>query len=217
MPAAQLVISNVVVVAHQFNPSLMSQLWLVRNDIVAEADFRPGCLLSDVVANVRTRQFDLFVVPEQLQFVPRCEAAEEATLIADKVGRIVRTLPHTPFSAMGLNFTWTVLPDEGEDATALSRTFFLGNSPLYREFDFPSARFGAYMSKDALGCRLKLDIKPLTPPAGQGPERFGFQFNFHLDITDDNPVQQIERMLRNWTEAKAESERLIEVTTRQGA
>ena len=58
--------SNAVIVAHQFNPSVVNQLWLVDNDIVARDDFQEGCVFSDMVVNVNAKEFSLFISPEQL-------------------------------------------------------------------------------------------------------------------------------------------------------
>src|SRR5215471_4775408 len=62
--------SAVVIVAQQFNPSIINQLWLVRNEVLADADFQDGSLYSDLVVQVRSRLFHMLVIQEQLQFVP---------------------------------------------------------------------------------------------------------------------------------------------------
>ena len=123
MPA-ELVASNVVVVARQFNPSVFSNLWLVRNGIISESEFMPGCMYSDQVAKMETVRFGLLVIPPQLQLQPRVGRNEEGELVATTVGRIVNLLPHTPYVATGLNFVWHVWPDDG-DISRFSKSLFL--------------------------------------------------------------------------------------------
>jgi len=213
-----LVGANAVIVAQQFNPSIISQLWLVRNGLMLEDDFRSGCVFSDMVAHVHARQFKMLVVPEQCQFSPAVVRDDEQELVVDKVGTIARSLPHTPFRAIGLNFVWHLHP-EGHDAQAISRElFFVNDRPLYQEFAAEDARFGAYMSKDALGGRLKLDVKPLTvQQEGQDEERIQFAFNLHRDVGHlEDPVASIEETLHRWSEARDESARIVHLTEREG-
>lgn len=198
--------SNAVITAHHFNPSIVNQIWLVDNGIVDRDEFKSGCLFSDMLSNVQTTAFSLFVSPDQLQFTPLGPRSQHARIVADKLGRLVELLPHTPFSALGLNFTWQFRP-ESEDLPSLSRRlFFDAERPLYSAFDEPNARFGGYFSKDALGARLKLDVKPMTTKRGDGDqvEFMQFAFNFHIEIeSQDNAVSQVRQMLGRWEQAFA--------------
>ena len=146
----KLVGSNAVVVAHQFNPSVVSQLWLVRNGILEEEDFLPGCVFTDVAVQVVSREFRLMVTPQQCQFTPNMSADQAQALVSDKLGTLVRRLPHTPYSGTGLNFTWHLIPDNAEVSAVSRDLFFRAGRPPFSEFDVEDARFGAYMSKQAL-------------------------------------------------------------------
>ncbi len=193
-----------VVVARNFNPSVTSQLWLARNGVVEEGDFLPGCIFTDLLVQVRTRRFSLLFTPEQLQFVPAPDEETPHVLMQRVIGRVVRTLPHTPYRALGLNFTWHLTP-EGGDVAALSRQlFFTSGRPLFRDFDAPDASFGAYLSRDLLGFRLKLDVKPVTVtlPRGAAEQRLQLLYNFHADLPEgDEAVERIQQQLQRWGEA----------------
>src|SRR5262249_33885000 len=121
----ELVGSSVVVVAQHFNPSVASQIWLVRQGLVAEGDFESGCIFTDGLVQVCTRRFVLLVTPEQLQLVPKVPDAEQEDLIAEIVGTLVRTLPHTPFRAVGLNFNWHLVPEDGDVRAVTRRLFYV--------------------------------------------------------------------------------------------
>jgi hypothetical protein len=200
----ELVGSSVVVVAQNFNPSVTSQLWLVRNGVVPEGEFLPGCIFTDVLVQVRTRRFSLLFTPEQFQFVPTPGEDDIHALMQETIGRVIETLPHTPYRALGLNFTWHLF-HEGGDIAALSRQlFFVPERPLFRDFDVPDASFGSYLSRNLLGFRLKLDVKPVavTPP-GNGPEqRLQLLYNFHVDLPEgERVVASLQEHLRRWGEA----------------
>jgi len=132
-------------------------------------------------------------------------------LIVDKVGRIVRLLPHTPYVAVGLNFVWHLIPNAAQFGEFCKGLFFRDN-PLFTAFDVDDARYGAYLSKNSLGARLRLDIKPhrMGPP-GEGTELLQFAFNYNLDLPRSAAaVEQILQMLRRWDEARRESQELVQ-------
>jgi hypothetical protein len=212
----ELVRSNLVITAHQFNPSIFSQLWLLRNGIVREDEFSPGCLFSDQAVSVECEQFALLVLPPQMQFAPKVPAQSEAELVEQKVGAIVRALPHTPYSAIGLNFIWDLEPEDGDVGAMTRALFFNADRGICQVFDVEDARFGAYFSRDLFGCRLKLDVKPITRQRGdERRELVQFAFNFHLDVPQetDEAVAAIERQLGIWDDARDEAARIVQEAT----
>jgi hypothetical protein len=152
----------------------------------------------------------MLVVPEQLQFVPVGPPERHQALVAEKLGTIVRTLPHTPYRALGLNFSWHLVPETG-DVRALTRgLFFRDDRPLYQHFRDGNANYGAYLSKDFAGFRLRLDIRPILVPTERGQEnRLQFAFNFQRDVADGG-AGQIEECLRHWDEVRREAESIID-------
>lgn len=202
--------SVVVVVARNFNPSILSQMWLVREGIIAPEDFQPGCLFSDEVSQIEAESFQLIALPQQLQFTPKCASEDETSVISGKLGKVIRALPHTPYTAMGLNFIWH--EDAGNIAELTRTLFYNDQKALFKEFDTPGAKFGSYLSKDWQGLRLKLDIRPILLDTGsEKRERLQLMFNFHLDLTGGNATDKIVQTLSLWTSAKEEARRLIGV------
>ena len=194
--------SNIVVVANQFNPSVVNQLWLVDHDIVRRHEFLPGCIFSDMMVNVVSDRFTMLVVPEQLQFAPSGDQEQQLNAINDCLGQIVRTIPHTPFVACGMNFVWHIEPEDMESFGR--KLFYVESSCLFKEFDDEGSRFGGYMSRPAAGGRLKLDIKPLlvTSEEGCSKEVMHFGFNFHYDLPKEaNASQELLEVLTRWNEA----------------
>jgi len=121
--SVRLISSTVVIVAHHFNPSIINQLWLTRREVLGPDDFQPDCVFTDVIVNVEAREFALFVTPDQLQFAPRGDSARQRDLVTSTLGKVVESLPHTPYVAAGLNFAWHLQP-ERTDVKQLSRVLF---------------------------------------------------------------------------------------------
>jgi hypothetical protein len=202
----------VVVVAQQFNPSIVTQLWLSRNAGMRDEDFLAGCVFTDLIVQIRSRQFHMLVVPEQMQFLPL--EAEEQQIIHEKLGAIVGSLPHTPYRAVGLNFTWH-LSTQRTMPEVSREMFFRTDRALYQNFTDAGAHFGAYLSKDSSGFRLKLDVKPVLVQLEDRTEhRLQFAFNFHRDFTE-NHTAQLEQCLLLWDAAKREVETIIDSVERR--
>jgi hypothetical protein len=215
--ALRLVNSSVVVVAHNFNPSVTNQVWLTDHDIVHRDEYQPGAVFTDMFVQVPARGFHLLIVPEQCQFTLSAETERQQELVIERIGTLVRTLPHTPYHALGLNFVWQLVP-EGETVEELSRRlFFVATSAVHRMCDSDDTKFGAYLSKDSLGCRLKLDIKPVrvqSPEEGE-VDLLQFGFNYHHDIGNrEDPVPEIEETLNRWDEARDQSSQIAHAATR---
>jgi len=204
----KIVNANATIVAQQFNPSIITQLWLVRNEILSEDDFREGCITSPMVSQINSREFSLLTLPALLQFVPNNVEGENGDLVRTKLGSIVSKLPHTPYNAIGLNFLWHLDP-EGTGMNELTKSIFYRDIALFREFNTEDARYGGYLSKDAFGCRLKLDIKPVIVSVPTKKEYLQFAFNFNLDLSGNNPVEEISLLLTRWNEARALSLQIV--------
>jgi len=208
--------ANVVVVARQFNPSIITQYWLIKNRIFSEEEFSSECVFSPFIADIRTNQFDLLIVPERLQFTPKVENSEiEYSLIESKMGNIIKKLPHTPFIALGFNFIWNIDTEADQQTKVSRKLFFKNDSTLYKNFDTDDANFGSYMSRNILGCRLRLNIKPVRLLAEQR-NLLQCTFNFQLDLPDEEKHSVILRFLPNWTKAKEKSYEIVNCVMQEG-
>ena len=207
-----LVSANVVIVARDLNPSIFSKLWLVREGIVREEDFLKNYIHSPMVTQVPTPDFQLLVLPEKLQIVLTDKSMDNSKPVIDKIIEIIQKLPHTPYTAIGTNFHWIVSHDTPEDFVGFMRNLFMKPGiPLYDEFSESNARFGAYMSKDIFGARLKLDIKPMRDEKNaQTPELLQFNFNYHLAVHGEH-IDQMSGFLEKWKLMKDKSEEIVSI------
>lgn len=214
--ALQLVSSAAVVAAHHFNPSVATQLWLVDNNIVLREEFVGGAVFTDMFVQVPTRDFHLLIVPDNCQFTLLSHVQRQQELAVERVGRLVTILPHTPYKGVGINFVWHLVPENNTIDEVCRRLFYDAGNPLHRLFDVNGARFGCYLSKDSLGCRLKLNVQPVMIALPDKPQQhlIQFVFNYHLDLAGrENPVAEIGPMLNRWNEAHAESSHIVDVVT----
>ena len=208
--------SNIVVVANTFNMSILNQKWLIDKNIFSIEDFNNGYTFSSVFAQVKSNDFLFTLFPERIQVAVKTEADDAVKLIISKISRIVKELPETPYSAVGFNYVYFAVPLDNDIKAFTRSLFFLPESPLCKNFNDQNARFGGYFSKDVLGSRLKLDVKPIIVPERSKvedevkTEKIQFSFNFHNDLADSNKPKAIVDFFKKWDDAKAFSKNIIE-------
>jgi hypothetical protein len=206
----ELVNRSVAIVAQQFNPSIFSQLWLVKHEMIGADEFEPNSLFSQNLVQVAAKQFNLLVFPQQLQLSPLVDQADEGALITKTISRITGLLPQTPYTAIGMNFIWQMVP-VGESVRQFSRRLFgRTDASIYEQFRTEDALFGAYMSKGFRDWRMNLDIRPTGPEAGN-EDRLQFVFNYHLDLSaSEYAPATIANAITAWDEARSEALRIVE-------
>lgn len=198
----------VVVLARQFNPSVLTQMWLAGQGILGEdGAYKPESIFTANLVQVITDEFALVVTPDQVQFMLNVAPDEQQDLIAKKIGTLVKNLPHVPYWAVGLNFHWHLTPDK-EQIPAITRELFCGKSEgIYARFNEPNAKFGAYLSKNFGSFRMKLDVKPiLLEVESLKEERVHFGFNFHADLPRGaGAADAVIERLGHWNEVRDEA------------
>lgn len=208
--------ANVVVVATQFNPSIVNHQWLDKHKIVPSDDIDPArSIVAPGVVQIfsTTQQFNLLVVPNRLHLEIGEPTDDSQKLVHDTIGKIVETLPETPYTALGINFTWLI---EGDTSALQSweKANLLGNkNPLFDLFQTEDARFGAYLSKNVRDHRLKLKIQPMTLK-NKNVDRnvIQFLFNYHRDLTDGQEVSELRESFSRWNELRESSTGIMNLT-----
>jgi hypothetical protein len=195
----ELVSENVVILANQFNLSIMNQHWLIENCIILQDDLQDGYTFTPVFTQVKTKPFLLTIVPERLQIDLYSTTKNKIGLIKSKLGTIVDKLPHTPFAALGFNFAYFLTTEDSRVEKYTRSLFFKPDSPLSSQFDEDNAKFGGYFSKDVSGFRHKLDIKPVSIKSEYKTiDKIKLDFNFHLDLVGNNKSKTILKYLAKW-------------------
>ena len=203
--------SAVVIAAKQFNPTVMGEIWLSENNIITKAELKDATnkVFVDGIAQVDCKDFALVVVGSQLQFVPK--DAHRADVF-ERLKLLIGLIPHTPFTAIGINHSWQVTP-VGVDTKEFSRRVFLrDDSPFAEMFSDDDSLFGGYFSKDIFGGRLKVDVQPaiLASPESSQVVFITLNFNFHLELTGagQKKVEAIYQHLSRWEEARSLTEKM---------
>jgi hypothetical protein len=202
--SVEFVEQNVVITANQLNPSIVRETWLRGAQVIREDDeLMDGCVFTPAFVNIITPRFDLMVLAERLQWTPKGEdLADRDALATERLSGFVRRLAETPYTAIGLNFSYRVTLSG--DFPTRCRALFAKDTPLANAFSEPDARFGAYFSQNFGSMRLRLDVKPtsqlrvnLTTGDRQqiSAEQLTLNFNFQRELSDENRVEEIAEVL----------------------
>lgn len=199
----QLIESNLVIAAKQFDFSVLTSIWLVKKNIFSIDEIQEKSAFP-IVAEARSRDFAFILMPDRMQFwiTPVCETANE--LLSTKIAQLITELPPQPYLATGFNFTYHILLDDGELGDFTRSLFCQPKSALFGAFNSDDARFGGYFSKDILGTRLRLEAKPITLHKNNKiiEEGLQFAFNFNKNLSSEEGKEGILEFLQKWDEAK---------------
>lgn len=216
--SANLTACSAVLVAHDVNMSIFKPVWLGRQEILTEEELTGEVIVTPALVRIPTDRFELLILPDRIQMRPaqKCDKAQASLLRV--LGGIVTKLPHTPFTALGLNFEYMIRPSEGVDfgernEEQFAAAFSRGSTPEAQE----DIRFGAYFALDVLGMRLRADFKPVQVESRvdaeglESPapcEAMRAKFNFHRDLVapgSELPASagEILEMLGAWDSAAA--------------
>lgn len=189
--------ANAILLANQLNLSIFQQLWLVENEILSKDEFGLEAFFSPMAVSVRNDLFDFLVIPDRVQVTAK-EIDKAGPIFERILSGIVKALPHTPYTALGFNFQAILATESRDRLEAISRHLCLrDDNPLATEFTDSNARFGIYLSKEGLGMRLGVDIKPAVDIDKR--EVLQVNFNFHRDIKS---ATEVFDLLPKWHEAQ---------------
>lgn len=211
--------SSVVIIAKDFNPSIFKPLWLMKNNIFREEELKGDIVITPPAVQIPSTSFQFMVLPDRLQLAVPRQYPDAQSDIDRILGGIVMTLPHTPYTAVGLNFHYLVATESEDSFGSWESTLFASPfSNKLHEAEDHKARFGSYLSFDILGSRLKVDIKPtnagdkielLCKTWRPGQELTRIHFNFHTDVANTpTPSESVSEKLNKWTEAFTLSQEL---------
>lgn len=182
---------NAVLVAESFNLNIFQPLWLIDNEIITRTEIESGTSFNTPVAvSISTDTFDLLIIPERIQLSLKNDEDNAKDNIKRIIGGIVNKLPHTPYSAIGLNFNYTLTSNNQDSFVRKTKELFMTDTnPLASEFNTDDVRVGIYASKDIFGSRLRVDVKPIINKDRN--EAVQVNCNIHRNVTSATEIEDI--------------------------
>ncbi|MBM4462625.1 MAG: hypothetical protein FJ012_04690 [Chloroflexi bacterium] len=185
--------ANVVILASNYNPSIVSREWLHRKGVFTETV--KNFVFTPVFSLVENEQCSLTVDEARLQYTVKTVTQENLALLELIPRRFVEALPETPYKALGFNYIY-VVPEEKCNLESLL-------SPKRRRLAqllSPSYQLGITAVFEFHQFIVHLTISPSFGKAKQT----GISLNFHADVQQTSDI--VSRLaLHAETVKKAES------------
>lgn len=184
--------ANVVILASNYNPSIVSKEWLYQRGVFTETV--KNFVHTPVFALVESEDFSVTVDEGRLQITVRRVTEDNLNVSGSIARQFVDILPETPYKAVGLNYHYT-FPGEKCDLRSIL-------SPNDTKLN------GLFSSTYELGATVVFEFEKFTgsfavSPSLRKEQETRIRFNFHSDVRNADEVK--ERLsLRNRTLEKVE-------------
>ncbi|CAN5349675.1 hypothetical protein BH09BAC5_BH09BAC5_08440 [soil metagenome] len=194
---SELIIRNIVAVG-EIDINNIDRHFFFSNELFKEGEFLEGTVFLPQLIQIVTASRHIQITQAQMIF-----SAPDPNHDSHEISKFAKTVLSLSLGskiiALGINFHWALRFDESHQI--ITKKFFFNSNNIIEEKFFVDGdpSFGFYASKNILGSRLKLDVKPkqyntMIPPIEEF-EAIGVDFNFHIDLDKLNPIQDLNKHL----------------------
>gem|GEM_PF-1113348 len=182
--------ANVVVLARNHNPTIVSREWVTSRGIIREAVI--SFVHTPAFSVMESSSFSLHVDPDRMQVGVRKVNDEALRELPEIVKRYVSSLPETPYTAVGFNFHYEVLSEKRvEDLLTPSEKF----KEVFQ---------GGYEVGGIIRFSFKDFIVTLRMPP---EEKVLASFNFHADVRGS---EEVLKKLEYYHRTREKAENVLE-------
>lgn len=174
-----------MILARNYNPSIVSSEWLLSKGIIAQplVNFVHVPMFSMVEGEL----YQLVLDENRLQLILKQPTPSGLYLLASSAARFVRSLPETPYTAVGLNFRF------GVPSSSLNLGLLLApRAGTLRRLFGRGYEVGGRIRFKYNVFQVRVDI----PVETQTGELTHVGFNFHADVKGSSEALQRIRQLR---------------------
>ena len=187
--------ANIVILARNYNPSIVSKEWLYEKNIVREAV--TNFVHTPPLSLVETERISFVLNESRLQISLKSVTPENIEILPRIATSFVSCLPETPFTSIGLNYIYYV-PKESSRVKTL---FALDDTKLKEVFS-ENCEVGVIVSFPF----KEFIVRMSTPPSRGGAARVTIDFNFHSDCRE---VEQVKERLKLHSQTMEKAEEIL--------
>ena len=169
--------ANIVVLASNHNPGIVSKEWLSQKKIFT--DMPNNFIHTPDFSLVETENFSLHIDPQRLNISIKSPNEDMIARLPFIAAKYVEALPETPYRAVGLNSNWLI---QQESPDLLKGIFLTHPSQLDIIFPDKPYNIGGIVSYEYNPFNLQLTIKP------DKDDNIRFDFNYHSNVSDANEL-----------------------------
>ncbi|HCE56609.1 MAG TPA: hypothetical protein DER09_02150 [Prolixibacteraceae bacterium] len=193
MKNSELIGRNIKIIGDGFNPGIVNEFFLKSSKLIGDdLQIKSNSITTPQFVQIFTDQFVLLCLPDHFQynFIKDENAGKRFVLGFSKKFSVVN------YRAIGINFDY-VVKDEKELSKEL---FFKSESPIFREFNTESSKFGGFLTKKYRNSIINLTVKPTTgiKPDGNKDDLLHFSFNFHTELLGIKALDDIKKSVMDF-------------------
>ena len=171
--------ANIVILARNYNPSIVSKEWLYQKNIIKET--ATNFVHTPPLSFVETERVSLVLDEDSLRISLKTISAEGIEVLPKIAAEFVSCLPETPFKAVGFNYSYHTAKGSSH-----LKALFSPNDTKLKELFSKNYEIGGMVS-----FRFKEFLVSMSaPPAGAESTRMAISFNFHSDSQGAKAVQE---------------------------
>ena len=171
---------NVVLVAPNHRPDIVSNEWLNQNNILTEAPI--NFVHHQNLSLVDTTNFSINVVQQRLTITAKNSSQDILRRLQTIAKRYVKALPNVSYNAIGLNSVWRILPTNPD----LLKSIFVADKEQFNTAFRDEANYdvGGIVRYKYDSFRVQLTITP------QENNQINADYNYHSDITNSDQLSE---------------------------
>ncbi len=168
--------ANIVLLASNYNPSIISKEWLSQKGIFTEP--AENFLHTPILALIENKDFAFAVDEQRLQLIIKRVTDENLAKAAQMVCKFAQTLPETPYKGLGLNYSYS--NEKGCDLNVL----FTPKSATLKKLFSSDFQMGTMLVFPFESFLVSLSISPRQSKE----EKMTLAFNFHTSVSNAKEV-----------------------------
>ena len=186
--------ANIVILAKNHNPSIVSKEWLSQKGIIE--DEIVSFTHTPAFSVVETEDFSFFADPDRIQLNVKVDILGKVDLLPQMISSYVKALPETPYTNIGFNFVYKIK---------------MGKSTLESIYGYNIEKLKSLFHDDyQLGGIIKYKFDEMIVRLILEPDtsdEMKADFNFHCQLDD---TKQIFDIIKRHCDAMKESENILE-------
>lgn len=184
---------NIVILAKNHNPSIVSREWL-RDKKIIEGDII-NFAHTPAFSVVETEMISIIEDPERLQISLKKDFSKNITKLQEIADRYVEQLPETPYTAIGINYLYSIY----SEIDAVKRIYSVNEEKFSKLFP-ESYQLGSFIKFKYGDFLARLSLQPAD-------NRIVAEINFHCEVQS---AQSIREMIGKFPQAKEKTEEILE-------
>ncbi len=190
--------ANIVILAKNHNPSIISKEWLSQKNIIVDNFI--NFTHTPAFSIVESESFSLVVDPDRLQLAVKGDIQNKIDALEQSILTYVQALPEVPYSAIGFNFLYII-----ETRNDIIKEIFHPPDEMFKDLFTEDYQLGGIIKFNSDGFLVTINLQPNINNNENNEIRA--DVNFHYLLGDSSETSDI---IEKHNQMKETSENILE-------